>query len=55
LIREAEQGSYQHLQLALEMSGEYTKKQHNINQSNINGDIILRFVEEEVSLDDDDL
>ena len=53
LIREAEKGSYQHLQLALEMTGEYTRKQHNINDSNLNGELVLRFVEEEVIPDDD--
>jgi hypothetical protein len=53
LIREAEAGSFQHLQMALEMAGEYVKKQHNVNDSNVNGDLILRFIEEEVVVDAD--
>jgi len=32
LVREAEAGSFQHLQLAFEMAGEYTKQQRNINE-----------------------
>jgi hypothetical protein len=33
LIREAEQGSFPHLRMALEMVGEYTPTQHNRNES----------------------
>jgi hypothetical protein len=33
LIREAEQGSFPHLRMALEMAGEYTPVQHNRNES----------------------
>ena len=53
LLREAEAGSFPHIQLILELTGEYIKKQHNVNQSDIKGEITLRFVDEEVSMDDD--
>lgn len=53
LVREAEKGNYQHIQLIMEMTGEYTKTQRNINNSDIKGEITLRFVEEEIVGDDD--
>jgi hypothetical protein len=53
LIKEAEGGSYQHIQLTLEMSGEYVKKQHNINQGELKAEHTFRFVEEEAATDDD--
>jgi hypothetical protein len=42
LIKEAEAGSYLHIKLLLEMAGEYTRVQHNINQNN--GETTVRFV-----------
>jgi hypothetical protein len=53
LIREAEAGSYQHLQLAFEMTGEYVKQQRNINQSDVKGELTIQFVEAETAADDD--
>jgi hypothetical protein len=53
LVKEAEGGSYQHLQLLFEMSGEYVKKQHNVNQTDLKGDVTFRFVEEEAATDDE--
>jgi len=51
LIRRAEAGEYQHIQLLLELAGEYTRTQRNVNQSDVKGDILIRFVEEEVEAD----
>lgn len=53
LIREAEAGSYQHLQLAFEMVGEYTKTQKNLNQSDIQGSLTIAFVEAETAPSDE--
>lgn len=41
LIREAEAGSFQHLQMAFEMMGEYTRTQKNMNENS--GEVRLIF------------
>ncbi len=41
LSREAKAGSYQHLKLAMEMTGEYTEKQHVEHSGKIDSDVSL--------------
>lgn len=44
LFREAEKGEFQHIQLLLELTGEYTKTQRNINDNKHDGDMTVKFV-----------
>lgn len=59
LLREAEKGSYHHIKLVLEMAGEYTRVQKNINENT--GETTVRFVWGDaapvrlIEADDDDI
>ena len=54
LITQAEAGDYQCIKLALEMSKEYTPTQKNLNQTDMKGDVTIRFVEDEAAIDGDE-
>jgi hypothetical protein len=47
LLRKAEEGHFEHIKLVLELTGEYTKTQKNLNQQD--GDVTFRFVVSEAA------
>lgn len=47
LLREAERGSYQHIQLVMEMTGEYVKQQKNMNEQS--GEVTIVFERKGIS------
>jgi hypothetical protein len=45
LIKKADEGHFEHIKLVLELTGEYTKTQKNVNENN--GAMLVRFVVED--------